>query len=224
MPRYFNRLRILFMVTALSFFTACSSDNWFNQMWQNNKILLIAGILAIVIFISLILMKLLRNPGSNEEEMVSYPEEELHTEQEFTIQEPESIESVAPQTDVKTEESDFSELQQQKSIELEKPVEKKQITILIKGEAIGSFELSDKGTIIGRDPAQSSIAISEPIISKSHLRITPVPDSDDFLIEDLNSTNGTYINGSPINKITINSDQHISLGRKGNVVIQFKHS
>lgn len=72
--------------------------------------------------------------------------------------------------------------------------------------------------IVGRDPKISegeiAIAINDPSkrVSKTHCRISF--DGQHFSIEDLNSTNGTYVNGSKIIDITsIDYDSSLSLGK-----------
>ncbi len=45
---------------------------------------------------------------------------------------------------------------------------------------------------IGRS-GNNKIVLKDPYISKNHLKI--VEDEGDFYVEDLNSANGTYING-----------------------------
>ena len=52
-----------------------------------------------------------------------------------------------------------------------------------------------KEIAIGRDP-QSDIHLASPVISRHHAIIRP--SSGDWLLQDLNSTNGTYLNGRHI--------------------------
>ncbi|MCL2526715.1 MAG: FHA domain-containing protein [Coriobacteriia bacterium] len=49
--------------------------------------------------------------------------------------------------------------------------------------------------IVGRAPG-SDIYVPDDLISGKHARITPIPDG--AIIEDLNSTNGTLLNGLPV--------------------------
>ncbi|MBK5214792.1 MAG: FHA domain-containing protein [Flavobacteriaceae bacterium] len=72
--------------------------------------------------------------------------------------------------------------------------------------------------IVGRDPKISegeiAIAINDPSkrVSKTHCRISF--EGQHFSIEDLNSTNGTYVNGSKITDIiSIDYDSSLSLGK-----------
>lgn len=51
--------------------------------------------------------------------------------------------------------------------------------------------------IIGRSP-DSDLVIADEFVSSSHARI--VPDGDGFSLEDLDSTNGTRVNGQPASR------------------------
>lgn len=57
------------------------------------------------------------------------------------------------------------------------------------------FPLFAISTTIGRDPI-SDIAINDPEVSRQHARFTQT--SDSYQIEDLESTNGTFVNGMQI--------------------------
>ncbi len=80
-------------------------------------------------------------------------------------------------------------------------------------------------TIIGRKPhlyPSSSAEISrknltldhDGDISRIHLKIVYLPDLNKLTVDDLNSLNGTYINGVRIDDITqIDADTRIEIGR-----------
>ncbi|MCX7610999.1 MAG: FHA domain-containing protein [Ignavibacterium sp.] len=69
---------------------------------------------------------------------------------------------------------------------------------VLAGSFIGkSFTLNSKGGIIGRQDG-NDIVIKENNISRQHAKITFI--NGDFYIEDLNSSNGTYINGIRISQ------------------------
>ncbi len=51
-----------------------------------------------------------------------------------------------------------------------------------------------KGVVVGRNPAQAGVLLDHPEASREHFRLS-VPDGY-LLIEDLNSTNGTFVNGT----------------------------
>ncbi|MBA2489988.1 MAG: trypsin-like peptidase domain-containing protein [Chloroflexi bacterium] len=64
---------------------------------------------------------------------------------------------------------------------------------------------------IGRDPA-SDLALSDPSVSWRHARLTALPDGRTIL-EDLGSTNGTFVEGRPIGERTfLEGGERITLG------------
>jgi len=91
------------------------------------------------------------------------------------------------------------------------------VEIFVKGEKIGEENIAKAGSIIGRDPLRANIIISEPTISKTHCKI--VPQEEDFLVVDLNSTNGTYINGKKISQEKVKIGDSIQLARKGDIIL-----
>lgn len=94
------------------------------------------------------------------------------------------------------------------------------ITVLEKDENIGTFNIYSGGVTIGRDPKSVEVFISSNIVSKAHCKITPK--GDDFLVEDLGSTNGTYVNSEKIKAKVVKTDDLLQLGRKGEVRLILK--
>ena len=93
------------------------------------------------------------------------------------------------------------------------------IKLIVKtGDEINeSFELIKDKNIVGRDP-ESDIVIDDIEISRNHLVITS--DGETFQIEDLDSTNGSFLNGKKLKKLTdIKNGDLISLG--DNHVLEF---
>jgi len=69
--------------------------------------------------------------------------------------------------------------------------------------------------IVGRAPG-SDIYIPDDLVSGKHARITPIPDG--AILEDLGSTNGTFLNGLPVTL-----PQNLEAGDKlqvGNLVLE----
>ena len=64
--------------------------------------------------------------------------------------------------------------------------------------------------IIGRDPG-NDIQIDNVAVSREHARIIRGPNF--YFIEDLNSTNGTFVNGKKINKKFLQEVDEISIGK-----------
>ncbi len=77
------------------------------------------------------------------------------------------------------------------------PVEKRnffnEIDVLINGEKISSYRVSDEGISVGRDPSKVGIIIAEPIISKLHCSFYRA--GNKLKVIDHNSTNGIYLRG-----------------------------
>ncbi len=82
-----------------------------------------------------------------------------------------------------------------------------------------SFILNKPVTVLGRDK-DCNFHIDDPLISKHHCKITLNSDGH-FLIEDLDSTNSTYLNGSILKKpALINYGDRIIIG---DTIIRFFH-
>ena len=65
------------------------------------------------------------------------------------------------------------------------------------GAASQTYPLDDSEVSIGRSE-QSGIALADPGVSRNHARI--IREGDDFIVEDLRSTNRTEVNGQPIRR------------------------
>ena len=85
-------------------------------------------------------------------------------------------------------------------------------------EPIG-YELSETESIIGRS-SQSQIQLPVFGISRVHARI--VCQNEEYYIEDLGSTNGTYVNNIRIKKCILRSHDVIELGGVKIVFIEEK--
>lgn len=80
-----------------------------------------------------------------------------------------------------------------------------------------SFDLIKDESVIGRDP-NSDIVIDDIEVSRNHFTITKKGNT--FQIEDRNSTNGTFLNGKKLKKLTtIKNGDLISIGE--NHVLEF---
>lgn len=81
------------------------------------------------------------------------------------------------------------------------------------------IELDGGERIIGRD-SEAGVTIQDDGVSRRHLKLTRAQ-SGDFLIEDLETRNGSYLNGSPVVSSTqISAGDVISLGESLLVVDQ----
>lgn len=94
----------------------------------------------------------------------------------------------------------------------QEPISKRAYLIVIAGNAVGEmFQLRKDSEIIGREPGVE-IQIRDIGISRKHAKISKTP-SGEIYIEDLGSTNGTYINGEQIVRKPLNDGDRIQLGR-----------
>ncbi len=202
------KLLILIIIIPV-FFSGCTIEKWAAEMWKENKLLLIGGVILFFLFI-IILLSLISRSKNKEVDTNNNEEQEKAIDSELDEESP----------DYKTEYLDIDSEKIKNNIEIEKPEQTSSIAVSVRGDKIGTFKIPYEGTIIGRDPSKSTIVISEAIVSKSHLKITPKDDG--FIIEDLNSTNGTYINGDQISKSVISIDDTILIGKKGNIAITFE--
>lgn len=74
---------------------------------------------------------------------------------------------------------------------------------------LNEYELDQEVLTIGRK-ASNDIQIENMAISGQHAKVITI--GDDSFLEDLNSTNGTKVNGSPITKHSLQNDDSISVG------------
>lgn len=77
------------------------------------------------------------------------------------------------------------------------------------GEKSKVIELGEGEIIIGRIP-ECEIQLSAEDISRKHARL--FFHNEEYHIEDLGSTNGTYVNGIKIVKCALRSNDHINIG------------
>lgn len=77
------------------------------------------------------------------------------------------------------------------------------------GAVIKEFVLDEERITIGRKPS-NQIHIDDPTISGEHAAILMLQNA---YVEDLNSTNGTSLNGKPVTKRQLNHGDIIKIGR-----------
>lgn len=53
--------------------------------------------------------------------------------------------------------------------------------------------LPPEGLTMGRDPSSCNLVLNSPSVSRRHARLSPGSSPDGWVLEDLNSTNGTYV-------------------------------
>src|SRR5579872_1366918 len=93
-----------------------------------------------------------------------------------------------------------------------------QLIILQEGEAT-TFDLVDDETVIGRHP-ECNLQINSNMVSRKHAKVTK--DSTGFLVEDMGSGNGTFVNGKKIEGPTVlDHEDRIKLGP---ILLRFENS
>lgn len=84
-------------------------------------------------------------------------------------------------------------------------------TVYFNGEQVKSYELDEPVIFIGRLP-ENHIPISNMGISRRHVKIELDP-SGSYSLSDLNSLNGTLVNGKKVKKISLFHGDKISIGK-----------
>src|SRR5262245_30982515 len=72
-----------------------------------------------------------------------------------------------------------------------------------------SIPLTAGETIIGRDPA-NSVSINDPLVSRRHCSIRNSGNA--IQVADLDSLNGTFVNGDPMKEKTLEHGDRIKVG------------
>jgi hypothetical protein len=68
--------------------------------------------------------------------------------------------------------------------------------VIHEGAGAGSEHPVDGELILGREQGSADLVIDDPGVSRRHARVTP--DNGGVIVEDLGSSNGTYVNGERI--------------------------
>lgn len=85
-----------------------------------------------------------------------------------------------------------------------------EITLELKDTILDSFKIDKDEVTIGRNNA-NDITIDNLAVSDRHARI--VRDKSGYYLEDLGSTNGTYMDGRQISRIGLGPQQDITIGK-----------
>ena len=84
------------------------------------------------------------------------------------------------------------------------------VMLKFKDKVLKEVKTIDKSITIGRE-TDNVIRIDNPAVSKHHARI--IKEQDQFFIEDLNSTNGTYIKEKPVSRLALRDEDEITIGK-----------
>jgi pSer/pThr/pTyr-binding forkhead associated (FHA) protein len=85
------------------------------------------------------------------------------------------------------------------------------------GQVLKEIFLSQAATTIGRLP-DNSVQIDNLAVSGHHARITW--EKDHYIVEDLGSLNGTYVNNERVGKATLKNGDQVKIGKH---LVEFKH-
>lgn len=82
---------------------------------------------------------------------------------------------------------------------------------VVRGAAVHPWaRVGGRGLVIGRDPSQCGLVLGDPKVSRRHAQIVPSPAG--YVITDLNSTSGTYVNGKRVAQATLLGAEMIKVG------------
>jgi|RhiMethySRZTD1v2_1073278.scaffolds.fasta_scaffold04726_7 pSer/pThr/pTyr-binding forkhead associated (FHA) protein len=84
------------------------------------------------------------------------------------------------------------------------------VRLSLKGRPIRSFTFSQKEIVIGRDP-ESDIFLDNAGVSRNHARFELTPAG--YMVEDLGSANGTYLNDELVTKKRVADDDIVRVGK-----------
>ena len=84
------------------------------------------------------------------------------------------------------------------------------VRLSLKGRPIKTYTFDQKDVSIGRDP-ESDICLDNAGISRLHARIERT--AGGYVIEDLGSANGTYLNEQPVRREFIGHDDVVQIGK-----------
>ncbi|MGA1790446.1 MAG: FHA domain-containing protein [bacterium] len=84
------------------------------------------------------------------------------------------------------------------------------VMLQFKDRILREVQSVDRAITIGRG-IENVIRIDNPAVSKYHARI--LKDQDQYVIEDLDSTNGTYLKEKRINRLVLRDEDEITIGK-----------
>ncbi len=85
------------------------------------------------------------------------------------------------------------------------------LTVIAGPDAGATYTLDINETILGRDPS-ATLVVNDPSVSRQHARITR-DDRAHHFIEDLGSTNGTFVAGRRVRRAALSTGDRLQLGR-----------
>jgi pSer/pThr/pTyr-binding forkhead associated (FHA) protein len=83
--------------------------------------------------------------------------------------------------------------------------------VIHEGSAAGSEHPVDGELILGREHGSADLVLDDPGVSRRHARV--LPDNGSVIVEDLGSSNGTYVNGQRITgPVELGAGDEVQLG------------
>jgi predicted component of type VI protein secretion system len=83
--------------------------------------------------------------------------------------------------------------------------------VIHEGAGAGSEYPVDGEVILGRDHASADLVLEDPGVSRRHARL--IPENGGLVLEDLGSSNGTYVNGQQISgAVELGAGEEIQIG------------
>ncbi len=79
------------------------------------------------------------------------------------------------------------------------------------GNSTARIELDARTSTLGRNP-KNHICLADPSVSSFHAELTLLPDDSGVHIRDLDSTNGTFVNGQSITEIIVRPGNALQFG------------
>ena len=84
--------------------------------------------------------------------------------------------------------------------------------VICNGEFEGMiYEIRSEETLVGRNPT-TDITLLDENISREHAIVLHDPDDDTYTVEDLQSTNGTKVNGKGVRSQELADGDEIQIG------------
>src|SRR5688572_19659497 len=84
------------------------------------------------------------------------------------------------------------------------------VTVIFGGQEQQTFQLDKPKMVVGREPT-CEIHIDNLGISRTHCAF--VNKNDAFVVQDLGSSNGTYVNGRKVNEHFLNDADEVIIGK-----------
>jgi len=164
---------------------------WFSRNWQRNKIAMISLVIIILLIVIVGVTFLVRKTPQKAAQPGPQP-----------VRQPRPGE-VAPEGETRVEGRALGTL-----------------TLSTGGQLGKSYPIGEKGLVIGREPSQCDIVISDANVSRVHTWVTV--EKNEVVVIDRGSTNGTFVNNNKVEKAKLKSGDVIQMGQKCPTTLIFK--